>query len=350
MVIPQDYFVQKFYQYSGLPKYNKLTRTHQGCCPICREGNSWGKKKRSYYILDDNIICCHNCGWYSPPIKWIETVSGMGYNEILKESKSYDILPLDILKDEDIKPKKEIIVSKLPKDSINLFDPFQTNYYNNNNIVKEALMLLQQRRLDTAINRPDSFFVSLADKIHKNRLIIPFYNEQNDIIFYQSRTILKKDGMLYPKYLSKINSEKSLCNLNKIDPSIEYLFVFEGPIDSFFVKNSTAVAGIQENSSNMFTPLQYSQLTSLMFLKRIWVLDSQWQDLASRSKTLKLIKQGETVFIWPEEMGKSFKDINDYCIAKNLDSISPEFIAEHSYDGLKAELLMVDINRCYLKK
>jgi hypothetical protein len=350
MVIPQDYFVQKFYQYSGLPKYNRLTRTHQGCCPVCREGNSWGKKKRSYYILDDNVICCHNCGWYSTPVKWIETVSGMSYDEIIKESKSYDILPLDVLKNDEEKPKKEIIVTKLPRDSINLFDDNQVNYYSSNSIVKEALTLIKQRRLDTAINKPDSFYISLSDKIHKNRLIIPFYNEHNDIVFYQSRTILKKDSKLYPKYLSKLNSEKSLCNLNKIDPSIEYLFIFEGPIDSFFVKNGTAVAGIQENSNNMFTPLQQTQLTSLVFLKKIWVLDSQWQDLASRRKTQKLIKQGETVFIWPEDLGKSFKDINEYCIAKNLDYISPDFIAENSYDGLKAELLMVNINRCYQKR
>lgn len=350
MVIPQDYFIQKFYQYSGLPKYNRLTRTHQGCCPICREGQSWGKKKRSYYILDDNIICCHNCGWYGSPLKWLEAVGDMSYDEIVKESKNYDVLPLDLLAEENKPIQKNIVVTKLPKDSINLFDSNQVNYFFESPVVAEALTLVKQRRLNTAINRPDSLFVSLTDKIHKNRLIIPFYNEQNEIIFYQTRTILKKDSNLYPKYLSKLNSEKSLCNLNKIDPNIDCLFIFEGPIDSFFVKNGTAVAGIQENSSTLFTPLQQMQLSSLRFLKKIWVLDSQWQDLASRKKTQRLIKQGETVFVWPEEMGKTFKDMNEYCVANNLDSINPEFIVQNSYDALKAELLMVNINRYYSQK
>ncbi|NBO99805.1 MAG: hypothetical protein EBU90_06715 [Proteobacteria bacterium] len=349
MVIPQDYFIQKFYQYAGLPKYNRATRTHQGCCPICREGSSWGKKKRSYYILEDNVICCHNCGWYSSPCKWIETVSGMTYQEIIKESSTYDILPLDLLKEEEPINRKPVEISKLPKDSINLFDPNQIEYYKDNSVVKDALSVIRKRKLHVAVNRPDSLWVSLSDKTHKNRLIIPFYNEQNNIIFYQSRAIYDSDTRLRPKYLSKINSEKSIFGINKITPNLDNIFIFEGPIDSFFIRNGVAVAGIQENSSNTFTALQQAQLLNFKLLNKIWVLDSQWLDTASRIKTDKLIKQGETVFVWPEDKGKSFKDMNEYCVANNISSIDPEFIVSNSYAGLKAELIMVSINR-YRKK
>jgi hypothetical protein len=345
MVVPLDYSVQKFYQYAGQPKYNRLTRTHQGCCPICREGKSWGKKKRCYFILDESIICCHNCGWYSAPIKWIETAGNMSYDEIMKESKTFDILPLDILKDENVPEKKPVIISRLPKDSINLSDINQINYYKNNNIVQKALAVIKKRRLNRAINKPGSLWLSLTDMVHKNRLIIPFYNEQNEIIFYQSRTILEKDLNLYPKYLSKINSEKSLYGINKISSDIDYIFIFEGPIDSFFVKNGIAVAGIQENSSNMFTTLQQSQLLSFKLQEKIWVLDSQWLDMASRRKTELLIKQGERVFIWPEKLGTVFKDINELCVAYNKDEIDYNIFVKSSYSGLKAELMMIEINR-----
>lgn len=344
MVLPLDYTVQKFYQYTGLPKYNRLTRTHQGCCPICREGNSWGKKKRCYFILDENVICCHNCGWYSAPFKWIETAGNMSYDEIIKESKNYDILPLDILQ-EDTPKNKPTVVSRLPKDSINLFDLNQVNFFKNNSIVNEALALIKRRRLDTAVNRPDSLWLSLTDKVHKNRLIIPFYNDQNEIVFYQSRTILEKESRLYPKYLSKINSEKSLYGINKITSDIDYIFIFEGPIDAFFVKNGIAVAGIQENSSTMFTALQQSQLLGYKLQEKIWVLDSQWLDSASRKKTDKLIKQGERVFIWPEKLGTSFKDLNEICTMRNKDEINYELFIENSFTGIKAELMMVNINR-----
>lgn len=344
MILPNEYVVQKFYQYAGYPKFKKITNVYEAGCPVCREGKSWGKKRRCYYIVEKNYICCHNCGWHSNPVKWIETVSGLTSKEIYDESKNFDILPLDLLLDKN-EPEKKVTTSTLPKDSINLFDSQQLEFYKENTIVKEALKLIKKRRLHTAVNRPKSLWLSLTDKIHKNRLVIPFYDRNNNIIFYQSRTILNDETRFYPKYLSKVNSDKSLYNINNISSDLETIFIFEGPIDSFFINNGTAVAGIQENSSNTFTKLQEEQIHDFKLYKKIWVLDSQWNDTASRKKTKKLIDQGHTVFIWPEKMGKAFKDLNEYCIAKNIDSISSEFILENSYAGIKADLLMVDINR-----
>jgi hypothetical protein len=216
----------------------------------------------------------------------------------------------------------------------------QVEYHKNHHIVKEAITLIQRRKLDTAINRPKSLWVSLTDKVHKNRLVIPFYNTADEIIFYQSRTIIKSNGDKTPKYLSKINGDKSLYNINEITPDLEYIFIFEGPIDAFFVRNGTAVAGIQEKSDKMFSGIQGSQINNLKFHKRIWVLDSQWLDTASKLKTKKLIDNGETVFMWPEKIGKSYKDINDVCIAANIDQISPDFFIRNSYHGLKARLML----------
>lgn len=345
MILPKEYVVQKFYQHAGYPKFKKITNVYEAGCPVCREGTSWGKKRRLYYIVDKNYICCHNCGWHSNPQKWIETVSGMTAKEIYDESKNYDILPLDLLADTENTIHKKIQTNTLPKDCINLFDDQQVSFYSSNNVVKEAIKLIKKRRLDTAINKPKTLWLSLSDKVHKNRLVIPFYDKNNDIIFYQSRTILNDELKFYPKYLSKVNSDKSLFNINNLDTALEAIFIFEGPIDAFFVKNSVAVAGIQENSTNTLTKLQEEQLSSFNLFKKIWVLDSQWNDMASRKKTKKLIDQGQTVFIWPEKMGKTFKDFNDYCVAKNLDSISTEFILENSFSGIKANLLMVEINR-----
>ena len=344
MIIPQDYVVQKFYQYAGYPKFKKISNTYIAGCPICREGKSWNKKRRCIYLVEDNAICCHNCGWYSNTLKWIQEVSGLTFDEIINEVKSYDVLPLDVLTEvKDTKPLKP--VERLPYDSINLFDSNQTSFYSDNKVVQDALKLIKARRIDTAINRPDTIWISLKDRVHKNRLTIPFYNENNEIIFYQSRAVYPNDLKFYPKYLSKINGEKSLFNVNKINSSLDYIFIFEGPIDSFFVQNGTAVAGIQENSSTMFSRLQENQLTSFLLFKKIWVLDSQWLDTASRNKSYKLIDNNETVFIWPENIGKEFKDINDLCIDKKLNYIEPDFFIQNSYEGLKAKLKMSLIGR-----
>lgn len=345
MLIPHEYILQKYYQYAGYPQFKKGSNTYVAGCPVCREGTSWGKKRRSIYIVDDNVICCHNCGWYSDAVKWVQEVSGMSFNEIINEAKNYDVLPLDVLSNDTTKKLQTKPVESLPFDCINLFDKHQIEFYKDNKVVCDALELMKKRKLDVAINKPDTLWVTYRDKVHKNRIVIPFYDEKKNIIFYQSRLIYDKDVKFYPKYLSKINGEKSLYNINKITPDIEFIFVFEGPIDSFFVKNGTAVAGIQENSSNTFSSLQEHQLTSFKLYKRIWVLDSQWQDKASRTKTIKLLDQGETVFIWPETLGRKYKDINEYCIDQNKTEISPQFFIEHSAYGLKAKLLMSTICR-----
>jgi hypothetical protein len=343
VILPQTYVVQKFYQYAGYPKYKKYTNTYEGGCPCCREGRSWQKKRRCYYVVDDDLICCHNCGWFSKPLKWIQEVSGLSFSEIKEELSSYDILPIDIGKEESNLTQRTNSET-LPLDCINLFDENQVSFYKDNKIVKEALRIVKHRRLNTAVNRPDTLWLSLTDRMQKNRIVIPFYDEQNQIPFYQTRAIISNDKNI-PKYLGKLNGEKSLFNLNKISLDLEYIFIFEGPIDAFFVKNSTAVAGIQEKSSNMFSALQKEQLSKFKFHKRIWVLDSQWLDSASRNKTTKLIDNGETVFVWPEKIGKKFKDFNDLCIAANIDEISPRFIIENSSNGLKAKLLMSGISR-----
>lgn len=344
MLIPQEYILQKFYQYAGYPKFKRLSNTYIAGCPICHEGKSWGKKRRCIYIVESNAVCCHNCGWYSDTIKWIQQVSGLSFNEIVQEAKNYDVIPLDVLNTID-KPKAPIKVEPLPKDPINLFDSAQVEYFKDNKVVVDALSVIKKRKLDTAVNRPEALFISLKDKIHKNRIIIPFYNEENEIVFYQSRVVYNEDMRFYPKYLSKVNGEKSLYNVNKISGDLDYIFIFEGPIDSFFVRNGTAVAGIQENSSNTFTPLQEMQINSFKFHKKIWVLDNQWQDEAGRKKTQKLIDSGETVFVWPESLKNSYKDLNEMCQDKNINEIEPSFFIDNACTNLKAKLLMSVICR-----
>ena len=338
MIIPQEYSIQKFLQLSGYPKQKNRGRIIEAGCPICREGNSWGKKRRLYYIIKDDHIFCHNCGWTGNPVKFIQETENKTYHEILEEAKTYDVLPKDI----NLEVKKEIQQQQesLPHDSINLFDLHQLQYYSDNDVVKKCLDLLSSRRLSTAINRPKTMYVSLTDFTHQNSLILPFYYIDNSIVFYQSRTVIPTEKL--PKYLSKVGSEKSLFNVNNIDPELNDIFIFEGPIDACFVRNSVAVAGIQESKSS-FTSKQKSQLAIFPLMRKVWVLDSQWQDKAARIKTGKLIESGESVFIWPEEYGTRFKDFNDMAIALGTNEIPHKFILDNSYAGLKARVILSSI-------
>lgn len=334
--LPREYIVLKFFQYGIGSKHNKFNDSYQCGCPICREGKSLGRKQRCYYIPANDNIFCHNCGWSSKPINWIKEVGNVDYFEIVEELKDFDVDVEDYISRIEQPTKKE--APTLPDDCINLFDDQQVEFFKDNKVVKKAIQLIKDRKLDIAVNRPKALFISLNDFVHKNRLIIPFYDSDGSITFYQSRKILDEDDK--PKYISKINGDRSLYGFDQIDATIDDIFIFEGPINSFFVKNGIGVAGIQEESYHSFTPKQEEQLSECKLFNKIWVLDSQWIDSASMSKSKILADQGEQIFIWPENIGRKYKDFNDLAIKYNLDQISPKFIKDHTFKGVGAKVAL----------
>lgn len=342
--LPEDFVILKFFELGLYPKYNKFNNVYQCSCPICREGKSLGKKRRCYYIPKNENIFCHNCGWSGKPLRWIKEVTSSTDEDIIKELKEYVPSAEDIIvKDEETKPTFK--VETLPKDSINLSDKFQLDYYDSNNVVRAVRHLITERRLDTAVNKPQALYVSLTDMVHKNRLVIPFFNEHDEIEFYQTRTVLNKDKKIKPKYLGKINSEKTLFNIDQISSNHDCVYIFEGPVNAFFTKNSVAVAGITERGRS-FTQRQEEQLnTRLKFFDKTWILDSQWVDQAALVKSEALLKQGERVFIWPEKFGKRFKDFNDIAIACKIDEIKWKFIEKNTFDGIKGIVKLSEIKK-----
>ena len=340
--LPEDFVVLKFFELGYYPKYNKFNNVYQCSCPICREGKSLGKKRRCYYIPKNENIFCHNCGWSGKPLKWITEVSGHTSADIIQELKEYVPDITDIVEEEA--PVK-VVTDTLPKDCINLSDTAQLDFYKNNDMLRTATQTIKNRRLDTAVNKPDSLYISLVDKVHKNRLVIPFINENKEIEFYQSRTLLDRDNKVKPKYLGRVNAEKTLFNINRVSSDHNTVYIFEGPLNAFFTKNSVAVAGITERGRS-FTTRQEQQLNNtLKWYDKVWILDSQWVDQASLVKSEALLKQGERVFIWPEKFGKRFKDFNDIAIACSVDEIKWDFIQKNTFEGLEGIVRLSEIKK-----
>jgi len=334
-IVPQDYYIEKFYQYAGYPKYKKYTDVYEGGCPICREGKSWGKKRRLYFVNKQNLIFCHNCGWSGSPAKWVKEVTGKTFLEIIEDSKSFDNFNVSSYKEREIQEKPQ---PSLPGECINLYEKSQCAFYAHDKTVELALKTCRERRLFTAVNRPKSLWFCMKDYVHKDRIIIPFY-DNTDIVFYQSRKILVKDKK--PKYLSKIGADKTIFNFDNINSSLDYIFIFEGPIDCFFAKNGVAVGGITKGRA-CYTPKQKIQIEQKPFHEKIWVLDNQWLDITAKEKTISLLSAGQKCFIWPREL-KKYKDFNDICQKINRDEISSQFIINNSYDELKGKLLLSQI-------
>lgn len=302
---------------------------------MCREGNSWLKKRRFFYIPEKNLLYCHNCGWSGGLVKWLKEITGMSFDEIRKDVIETTNL---VIPEYHAEVVEKPITATLPMDCINLTDSTQLEYFKENTIIKAAITFLKNRRLLDAINKPLAYYISLTDYSHKNRIIIPFYDESNKIVHYQSRCIIESEQSI--RYISKINSEKTLFNVNNINPISDTYFVFEGPFNSCFCKNGIAVAGIQEGSKQRFTTRQQKQIDNIPFKNRIWVLDSQWIDRASYNKSKILLEMGENVFIWPRKLGLKLKDFNDIAIKANINEISEDFVKSHSHHGMKGLMLL----------
>ena len=315
MELSESYILNALYTFSGSPTYNKYDGTYNCGCPICREGKSWGKKKRLFYYPKTKSFFCFNCSESWTAKQWIHEVSGISYEEMSAEDSQKDFSK-DILGEAKI---RKMVLPSLPYDSISIRDKTQQNYYKNNRYVNKALDYIEKRRLASAINSCGTFFISFTDKIHKNRLTLPFKDYNNKIVFYQSRSL---DGS-EPRYLGKTGHEKTIFGIEKVDPSFEYIFLFEGPIDSMFIKNGVGLAGLTMSET------QKKQLNAFPFHKRIWVLDniSIVKDQETKNKTLKLLNSGEMVYKWSHQ----YKDMNDMAVAESLDEIDPEIILKSLY-------------------
>lgn len=305
--------------------YSKYNQTYTACCPICREGDSWLKRKRFYFYTKTNSCYCFNCGYSAKLYKLYYDLTGKPINE-----KNF---VNDRIKQQE--EEKVIEPEILPKDSINIFDTTQVFKNMKNRYFKECVSYVCSRRLHSAVNRPKSFWFSSVDYIHKNRLIIPFYDLDGKIVYYQSRKLPSDESEL-PNYLSKSGGDRSLFNADKIT-DYPYIFIFEGPIDSCFCRNGVAVSGINKSRSSL-TDKQESQLNNFPLHTKIWVLDNQNKDETARKKMKQLIEINQKVFVWPKDL--DYKDLNEMCLDKKINGIETDFILKNTFNGPKARLKM----------
>lgn len=330
--LPQSYVIDKIHCFST---NIRESQSHlNGCCPICNEGDSWGKKRRLFYFLKDDYFFCHNCNKNWSSYYWIKEASGMSFKQIKEELKNYDFDPKFKLLIEKI-DEKTFELPTLPGECVNLKDNLQINYFSQYSIVKHAKQYCEERRLFSSLNSPKTFYCCLNDKFHGNRLIIPYYNSRGNIESYISRKLLESDSKA--KYLVKFGSKKPIFNLDKIDENYPYIFIFEGQIDSLFVKNGVAVSGV------VLTDEQEQQITnSFPFHNKIWVLDNYRFEKKEVIETIKdKLKTNQKVFLYNDDFA-NFKDLNEYCIKKELDFIDPTLILNNSFSGQKGLIKLGD--------
>jgi hypothetical protein len=304
----------------SLEKFKWKKETLATCrCFKCGDSKRNKSKTRGYFFEHKGhyVYKCHNCGFSSNLYGVLESVS-----PILCKEYSFEMFkektpePVVTEKKEVKQPSFTNLGTRL--DLLNA-DHKAIKYVQSRQIPKE--------KYSNFYYSPD-FSKIMADfdrTGHKEaRLVIPFYNEVGELVGVQGRAIDDEKAIRYIT-LKKEGQERLWYNLDKIDPR-STIYVTEGPIDSMFIPNCTAMQG-----AGWLEELPPKIAKS----KVVFIFDNEPRNAEISALLGRYIDAGRNVVIWPSEIDK--KDINDMVIAYG-EKITMKLIINNVYSGLKAKM------------
>ena len=155
------------------------------------------------------------------------------------------------------------------------------------------------------------------DVVGDRRLILPFFTEDGELFAMQGRA-LDDDG---PRYVTIVfdKDEDRLFGRDRVDLSKPFPVV-EGPIDSLFLNNSLAMAGVA-NLSNKYRS------------NAVICLDNEPRNPQIVRRMKKFIDDGFKIVIWPKTITE--KDINDM-VLKGTDV--NDIVSGNTFEGLSAKI------------
>ncbi len=164
------------------------------------------------------------------------------------------------------------------------------------------------------------------------RLIIPFYNQEGDVVAAQGRALNmqdEKNARSTAKYLT-VKTDKSADRLWygqwRVNPK-KRIYIVEGPLDSLFIPNTIAMVGAGA----------LDQIpTHLSESEGVYVLDNEPRNAQIVRYNERLIELGKSVCIWPNDIKQ--KDINDLITSGYNSSSIKSIIDDNTVSGLQANL------------
>ena len=142
------------------------------------------------------------------------------------------------------------------------------------------------------------------------RLVIPWYLDEK-VVYYQKRLI---EDSSEPKYLFPFGVDKSVYNIDEIDPAFPYIFVLEGALDSIYVYNGVAIGG--KNITKHQREIIKSRFPKH---KIVYFLDNHHNESSMVAHLLRLADKepNSNFLLFPDAM-KDVKDVNQWIQAGGL--------------------------------
>jgi len=307
-------------------------------CPFCGDSQTNKLKARGYIFAKENnlIFKCHNCGVGTNVGNFIKHVDPSLHGEyVLEKYKSGTGTANTYHRKSGNTPR---IVTSPPKfghiKKRSIFEHgswlndlssghFCLNYVENRLIPKEhydKLLFTSNYKAfcDALISNHDKNLIEDA------RLVIPFFNYQNELVAVSGRALETSDRTLrYVTLRTNDSDNKLIYGMDRVDLN-ERVYLVEGPIDSLFLKN--CVASGDANLSLTAKNIQAKKITL--------VFDNEKRNKEVCKLIENAIKSNHDVVIWPDNI--EGKDINEMILNGFSSSEIQEIIDSNTFFGLEA--------------
>ncbi len=313
----------------------KKENLYQASCPFCGDSKKNLTKARGYVYSKGNDLFykCYNCGIGTTVGNLIKHVEPSLHKEYVLENYSNGRT------NNSISVKEVLQVSQPKFGKVNIQKVFEHGEWVSN--LPEGhfcLEYVKRRKIprkyyDSLLftNKYKKFVLSIVPEcesqlIDDARLVIPFYNEYNELIAISGRALETSDKTLrYVTIRTNDSKDKLVYGMNIVDLKKPVKLV-EGPIDSLFLNNCLA-----SGDANLSLTAK-----SINAKDTVLIFDNESRNKEIVKMVQNAIKEKFNVVIWPDNIVG--KDINEMI----LNGLSPDeietIISSNTFKDIEAQL------------
>lgn len=315
-------------------------------CRLCGDSQKNSRKKRFHLEFNNGLVKwhCFNCGKSSKDFSFIKLYSIVtGLSEEQVRQKLYNYQP-DKLKDRIKHLRTELPIQAEETSDIYFNDILhdcisETGHVDSmlEHVWKDTLKTFREERMI-----PDKYKLFYAYKgKYQNRIIIPVYDGQENIIYFQARRVPGTD--IEPKYKNPASLKEMIIHNHDAFDVNKPIIVTEGLIDAFMIGNQGTTCLGKEVGDEFLKKL--FKLTKKDIILAYDNDEPGQKSLKNFVETQRLDKNRQwrervKYFIMPEDL-KHCKDINICKVEEDIDDIY-KFIIKNTVNWrvLKKEWMM----------
>ena len=303
-------------------------------CPICGDSKKNLTKARGYAFAkgNDYFYRCHNCGVSTNVGNLVKHVDHTLHKEYVLERYTSG-------RSNNANSANAVLQISAPKfgklDKQKVFehaewcDKLPSGHF--------CLEYLERRQIPKSTYKSLLFtskYCDFVSAIYPNhgkqivndaRLVIPFYDENDELIAVSGRALETGDKLLrYVTVRTNESQNKLIYGLDRIKSSEKILLV-EGPIDSLFLNNCLASG----DANLALTAKDISGDVTLIF-------DNEPRNKEIVKMIQSAINLNHNVVIWPNTI--TGKDINEMVLNGNSPGEIENIISRNTFNGIEAQL------------